>query len=107
MPLSRHGVETYQETSSHATRQGTLGQSSQLAEPLWTDPGLVSGISLHELISTFKKKSIRGMNCQTFSENTRTRGKSHHHHVVTRNKGPYSSSQSIKSVTNIRIVLPT
>ena len=51
MPLSRHGVETYQETSSHATRQGTLGQSSQLAEPLWTDPGLKSGISVRELIS--------------------------------------------------------
>ena len=28
-------------------------QSSQLAEPLWTDPGQKSGISLHELISTF------------------------------------------------------
>ena len=24
MPLSRHSVGTYQETSSHATRQGTL-----------------------------------------------------------------------------------
>ena len=27
MPLSKHGDETPQETSSHATRQGTLGQS--------------------------------------------------------------------------------
>ena len=25
MLLSRHSVETYQETSSHPTRQGTLG----------------------------------------------------------------------------------
>ena len=31
----------------------TRPQSSQLAEPLWTDPGLESGISLRELISTF------------------------------------------------------
>ena len=31
-------------------------KSSQLAEPLWTDPGLQSGISLCELISTLKKK---------------------------------------------------
>ena len=31
-------------------------QSSQLAEPLWTDPGLKSGISLCKLISTYKKK---------------------------------------------------
>ena len=27
MPLSRHSEGAYQETSSHATRQGTLGQS--------------------------------------------------------------------------------
>ena len=27
-------------------------QLSQLAEPLWTDPGIKSGISVHELIST-------------------------------------------------------
>ena len=52
MPLSRHSVETYQEMSSHATRQGTSDQSSQLAEPLWTDPGVKSGISVRELIST-------------------------------------------------------
>ena len=31
-------------------------QSSQLAESLWTDPSLKSGISVHELISTLKKK---------------------------------------------------
>ena len=31
-------------------------QSSQLAEPLWTDPGLRNGISVRELISTKKKK---------------------------------------------------
>ena len=34
----------------------TLSKSSQLAKPLWTDPGLKSGISVHELISTLKKK---------------------------------------------------
>ena len=57
-------------------------QSSQLAEPLWTDPGLKSGISLHELISTFeKKKRWRGMNYRTFSQNPRTRGKSQHHTI--------------------------
>ena len=57
MPLSRHSVGTYQETSSHATRQGTLGHSrSQLADPPWTDPGLKSGISVRELISAYKKK---------------------------------------------------
>ena len=32
----------------------TRSQSSQLTEPLWTDSGIKSGISLHELISTLK-----------------------------------------------------
>ena len=31
-------------------------KSSQPAEPLWTDPGLKSGISVRELISTLKRK---------------------------------------------------
>ena len=35
----------------------TQSQSSQLAEQLWTKSGLKSGISLSELISTFKKKA--------------------------------------------------
>ena len=49
---------TYQEMSSHAARQGTLGQSSQLAEPLWTELGLKSGISVRDLTSTLKKIKI-------------------------------------------------
>ena len=32
--------------------RNTRPQSSQLAEPLWTDPSLKSGISVRELIST-------------------------------------------------------
>ena len=57
IPLSRQRVGTYAETSSHATCQGTFRpQSSQLAEPLWTDPGIKSGISVRELISISKKK---------------------------------------------------
>ena len=56
MPLCRHSVETDQEMSSHATRQRTLGQSSHLAEPLWTDPGQRSGVSVRQLISTYRKK---------------------------------------------------
>ena len=35
----------------------TRPQSSQLAEPLWTDPDIKSGISVHELISTSKTKT--------------------------------------------------
>ena len=61
MPLCRHSVETYQETSSLATPQGNSRPlSSQLAGPLWTDPGLKSGISVRDLTSTFKKKNSDG-----------------------------------------------
>ena len=77
MPLSRHSAGTYLETSSHATRQGTFGQIclSSLSH-LWTDPGLKSGISARELISTTKKKKKknrlrRGMNGRTFFQNPR------------------------------------
>ena len=59
MPLSTHSVDTYPETSSHAILSGNIRpQSSQLAEPLWTNSGMKSGISVRELISTlhFKKK---------------------------------------------------
>ena len=56
--LSRHGVGTYQgneltRNSSGNTRQ----QSSQFSEPLWTDPGVKSGISVSELVFTFKKSA--------------------------------------------------
>ena len=45
------GNELIRGTSGH-----TRSQWSQSAEPLWTDPGPKSGISLRELISTLKKK---------------------------------------------------
>ena len=37
-------------------------QSSPLAEPLWADPGIESGISLGKLISTSKKKKAEAWN---------------------------------------------
>ena len=57
MPLSRHSVGTYQENKfAHNSSTNTHRQSSQLAKPLWTDPGLKSAISMRDLISTLKKK---------------------------------------------------
>ena len=46
-----------------------LPQSSQLAEPLWTDPGVKRGISVPKLISkhTHTHKLRRGVNIRTFS----------------------------------------
>ena len=57
MPLSRHSVGTYPETSSHTTRQKTLSHSGLSS---LNHCGLIlaekSGISVRELISTLKKK---------------------------------------------------
>ena len=55
-------------------------QSSQLAEPLWTNPGLKSDITVRELISTLKKKKNKrsrlGMISGTFSpKSSQTRNK--------------------------------
>ena len=62
----------YENLSGHELASNSSGntrsQSSQLAEPLWTDPGLKSGISVRGMISTLKKKRRRGMNCRTFSQ---------------------------------------
>ena len=58
-PLSRHphSVGTYQENELTCNWSGnTHPQSSQLAEPLWTEPSLKSAISVCELIPTLKKK---------------------------------------------------
>ena len=82
---SRYSVETYPKNELIRNSSGnTRLQSSQLAEPPWTDPGVKSGISLRELISTLKKnikiKRRWAMNCRTISPNPRTRAKSHHHH---------------------------
>ena len=55
---------------------GNAQQSSQHAELLWTDSGIKSGISLHELISTKKtKRRRRRMNGQAFSQNAHAQGK--------------------------------
>ena len=83
MPLRRHSVGTYQKMSSHTTCQGTTysrPQLSQLAEPLWTGPGLKSGISVCDLLPKKTKKSRQEMNCQTLSQDSRTQEESHHPH---------------------------
>ena len=64
-------------------------QSSQLTEPLWTDPGIkgCARANLHFISKKRrKKKSGRGMNDQTLSKNPRKRGKSHHVIYLTSEK---------------------
>ena len=61
MPLSRPQCGYL--SGSELTRNllgNTRPQSCQLAEPLWTDPGLKRGISVRELLSTLKEKRAGG-----------------------------------------------
>ena len=77
MPLSKEKCKNL--SGNELTRnlsENTRPQSSQLAGPLWTDPGIESGISVRELISTQNFKKIKhrcGMNYRTFSPNSRKR----------------------------------
>ena len=67
MSLSGHSVGTYPE---RAHLSGNIRpHSSQLAEPLWTDLGIKSGLSVRELTATLKKKKKKAQagNGQTFS----------------------------------------
>ena len=89
LPLSRHSVGTYQENElTRNSSRNTQPESSQVAEPLWTDPGSKSEISVRELISAQKKKKKkekrrRAMNGQTFSPKPRKRGIKASHHTVS------------------------
>ena len=59
----------------------THPQLSQLAEPLWTDPGQKSGIDACKLIFTLKKKKCWwGMIHQPFPPNSGMWGRCNHHH---------------------------
>ena len=64
--------------------RSTQSQSSQLTEPLWTDPGLKSGISVHKQISTLieRKKSAGGEGSSEHSPKILALEKSHHHHFL-------------------------
>ena len=52
MPLSGHSGNLSGNELTRNSSGNTRSQSSQLTEPLWTDPGLKCGISLLELISS-------------------------------------------------------
>ena len=57
--LSRQNVGTYTGEQFHTSLSGnTQPQSSQLVEPLRTDPGIKGGINVHELISNEKSASM-------------------------------------------------
>ena len=65
---------------THNSSGNTQPQSSQLPEPMWTDPGLKSGIDVCKLIFTLRKKKHRwGINGWTFSPNSRKQQKRHHY----------------------------
>ena len=72
MQLSRHSVGTCPEMNSHATLSGnTRPQSSQLAEPQWTVPGLKNWINVRELQVPGPSYNWRGFQAwDTFPDST-------------------------------------
>ena len=84
MQLSRHSVGTLSGNELTRNSSGnTRSLSSQLAEPLWTDPGIKNAISVPELFSTSrkeeKKKAQAGTEWWNILPDPGQRGKSHHH----------------------------
>ena len=85
MLLSRDNVGTYTENELTRNLSGNIRPwSSQLAEPHWTGPGIKSGISVRELISTLKKKKGAGWEwmVEHSSKDPCKRGKRHHQQPV-------------------------
>ena len=67
---SRHSVGTYQGKELTRNSSGNaLVQPSQLAESLWTDPGLKSGTGRRELISTLKQTNKQCAGRDQFIQN--------------------------------------
>ena len=57
MLQSRHSEGTYPGIElTHDSSGNTQPQSFQLAQPMWTDPDLKSGIGVCKLISIIKKE---------------------------------------------------
>ena len=48
--LSKHSVGTYKKLTGNSSGNAQP-QSSQVTQPLWTDPDLKNGIDMHKLIS--------------------------------------------------------
>ena len=71
--LSRHNVGSYNGNELARNSSGNVQpQSSQFAEPLWTDPGFKSGTGVRELISTKKKKKLSKLLCEEKRHHLRT-----------------------------------
>ena len=69
-------------------------QSSQFAEPLWTDPGIKSGISVRKLISTLKekkreKRQVGNEWLNILPKFSQARIKHHHQITTKKNKMKY------------------
>ena len=78
--LSGRNVETYQENKlTRNSSENTWPQLSQLAEPLWTDPGLKSGIGVCELVPA-------GSESSPLLPNPRRGGKGHCHTIIKPNE---------------------
>ena len=84
MPLYRRSVETFPETSSHATCQGTFDHSRLISATVdcsWHKEW--NWCAQADLHLKKKKKHRRWMNHKTFPQNPHKQGKSHHFATCT------------------------
>ena len=89
--LSRHTMGTYlgNELTSNSSGNTWL-QSSQLTEPLWTDPYLKSVTGMHKVISTYKAQSgSEWSNLLPKSLQVRKMSYHHHHSCHEKKKNPH------------------
>ena len=85
--LFKYRMETYHRNEPTCNSSGnTQPQLPQLTEPLWTDPGLKSGIDVRKPISHFKKKkksSRQVMNHRIFCQSPCKQEKNCHQFCLT------------------------
>ena len=73
--------------------------TSQLAEPLWTNPGIMSGKCVCEPISTLKNKNKKRrprLNGGTSSQNSCKRGKSHQRSPILYGRSRFIFKRSVQ-----------
>ena len=86
--LSRQSVGTYRGNGlTRNSSRNARPQSSQLAKPLWTDPGIKNAIDVRELMSINSKEKFKAyaeIDSTNLSPNLRMRGKRQDHHKLCR-----------------------
>ena len=83
-------------TSSPTLSRNIRPKSSRLAEPLWTDPGLKSGISVRENTPLPKTQTHRNTDTDTDTQTQTHRHRHTHTHTHTHTQTPEDKTETNK-----------